>query len=178
MTTLTIILVVALLLIAALLVLIAVQPTDFKVSRSLPISAPAYVLFEQVDDLHLWDAWSPWVRIEPDVQKTFEGPRSGVGAGYTWVGNKTGAGRMTTIECRPNELLRFDLHFDKPFKADNIAEFTFVPQDNQTLVTWSMSGKNNFAAKAFGLVLNCDKIIGTEFEKGLQNLKDVVEKPL
>jgi len=85
---------------------------------------------------------------------------------------------MTTIESRPHELLRFDLHFDKPFKADNIAEFTFVPQGNQTVVTWSMTGKNNFAAKAFGLVLNCDKIIGTEFEKGLQNLKTVVEKPL
>jgi len=177
-TTITIILVVALLLIAALLVLVAVQPTDFKVSRSLPISAPASVLFEQVADLHRWSAWSPWDRLEPDVQKTFEGPSAGVGASYTWIGNKTGAGRMTTIESRPGELLRFDLHFDKPFKADNIAEFSFVPQGNQTIVTWSMTGKNNFAAKAFSLLMDCDKIVGTEFEKGLQNLKVVVEKPL
>ena len=161
--------------IVGLIVIVAMQPTDFRIARSVVTSAPAPVVFAQVNDLHRWAAWSPWDKIDPAVRKTFEGPASGVGASYSWVGEKTGEGRMTTIECRPNELLRFQLDFVKPFKANNIAEFSFKPQGNQTMVTWSMTGKNNFLTKAFNLIMNCDKMVGGEFEKGLASLKAVAE---
>jgi len=82
---------------------------------------------------------------------------------------------MTIIESRPSSLIRIKLEFLKPFKATNTAEFTFKPEGNQTLVMWSMSGKNNFFFKAFGLFVNCDKLIGGDFEKGLAALKAAVE---
>ena len=81
---------------------------------------------------------------------------------------------MTVIESRPNELVRFKLEFFKPFKATNIAEFSVKPNGNQTLVSWSMSGKVNFLMKAFGLFMNCDKMIGCQFEEGLADMKKVV----
>jgi hypothetical protein len=172
----TTILIVAVLLAVALIAVVATRPDDFRVTRSLSIAAPASVLFEQVNDLRLWEAWSPWIKMEPDVKKIFTGPSSGIGASYSWEGKKTGSGKMTTIECRPNDLLRFDLHFEKPFKAQNVAEFTFKPEAGETIVTWSMNGKNNFAGKAFSLFVNCDKMIGSQFALGLQNLKTVTEE--
>ena len=42
-------------------------------------------------------------------------------------------------------------------------------------IPWTMTGTNNFIAKAFGLVIDCDKMIGGQFEQGLANLKAVVE---
>ena len=39
-----------------------------------------------------------------------------------------------------------NLEFLKPFRATSAAEFTFKPDGNQTIVTWSMAGKNNFMA--------------------------------
>ena len=60
-------------------------------------------------------------------------------------------------------------------KARNVAEFTFQPKGSQTLVTWSMSGNNGFIGKAFGLFVNCDKMVGGDFEKGLASMKSVVE---
>ena len=170
----TIILIVAVLLIVALVVLVNMQPADFRVTRSRSIPAPASVLFEQVDVLQNWGPWSPFDRADPNSKRTFAGPASGVGATCSWEGPKSGAGSMTTIESRPNELVRFDLHFLKPFKADNIAEFTFKPEGNATVVTWSMTGKNNFFAKAFGLVINCDKMCGDMFASGLKNMEEVV----
>lgn len=158
-----------------LVIVVAMQPSDFRVTRSATTSAPSSVVFAHVNDLHKWEAWSPWDRLDPNSRKTFEGPPSGVGAGYSWVGPKTGEGRMTTIESRPNELIRFKLDFVKPFKANNTAEFTFKPQGNQTVVTWSMTGKNKFMAKAFGLIMNFDKMCGDQFENGLANLKSVTE---
>jgi hypothetical protein len=38
-----------------------------------------------------------------------------------------------------------------------------------------MSGKNNFIGKAFCLFMNMDKMIGGQFEKGLTDMKAVVE---
>jgi len=83
---------------------------------------------------------------------------------------------MTITDSRPNELIRFRLEFLKPFKATNTAEFTFKPEGTQTSVTWAMSGTNNFMGKLMGLIINCDKMVGGQFEQGLANLRAVVEK--
>jgi hypothetical protein len=63
----------------------------------------------------------------------------------------------------------------KPFAATNLADFTFKPENSQTGVTWSMTGNNNFIAKAINLFMNMDKMIGGQFEKGLAQMKSVVE---
>jgi hypothetical protein len=42
-------------------------------------------------------------------------------------------------------------------------------------VTWSMAGQNNFMAKAVHLFMDMDKMIGGNFEKGLAQMKAVVE---
>jgi hypothetical protein len=82
---------------------------------------------------------------------------------------------MTIIESRPSDLIRINLEFFKPFAGNSIAEFTFKPESNQTAVTWSMTGNNNFMAKAIHLFMNMDKMIGGQFEKGLASMKSVAE---
>jgi carbon monoxide dehydrogenase subunit G len=159
-----------------LIVVIAGRPDEFTVSRSAKISAPPDKVFSHVNDLHQWQAWSPWAKMDPNAKNSFEGAASGSGAAMSWDGNKkVGAGRMTIIESAPNSLIRIKLEFIRPFKATNTAEFAFKPDGNQTVVTWSMSGKNNFFFKAFGLFMDSDKMIGKDFEKGLAAMKSVVE---
>ena len=154
----------------------AMQPSDFRVTRTATISAPASAVFPHVNELQKWDAWSPWAKLDPNAKNSFEGPASGVGAIMRWAGNnKVGQGSMTIMESRPDEFIRFKLEFLKPFAATNTAEFTFTSENDQTTVTWSMYGKNNFMGKAMGLIMNCDKMVGGQFEKGLAALKSVVE---
>ncbi len=158
------------------LVVIAGRPDEFIVSRSMKISASSEEIFPHVNDLHKWEAWSPWAKLDPNAKKSFEGADSGTGAAMSWDGNKKiGAGRMTITGSEANELIRFKLEFIRPFKATNTAEFTFKPEGNQTFVTWSMTGKNNFFFKAFGFFMNCDKMVGRDFEKGLAAMKSVAE---
>ena len=110
------------------------------------------------------------------MKQVYEGAPAGSGAIYTWIGNKeVGEGRMTITESRPSDLVRIKLEFMKPFQATNSAEFTFKPEGNLTAVTWSMSGENNFMAKAIHLFMNMDKMIGGQFEKGLTQMKSVAE---
>jgi hypothetical protein len=162
--------------IVVFLIIVAMQPSVFRVARSATITAPAEVVFAQVNELKKWEAWNPWGKIDPAMKLTYEGPASGVGAAYAWVGNnQIGAGRMTTTESRPNELVRFKLEFYKPMAGVSTAEFTFKPQGNQTTVTWDMTGKNNFVAKAFCLFISMEKMIGGQFEQGLADLKTIAE---
>ena len=157
-------------------IIVATRPSAFTITRSALIVAPAEIVFAQVNDLHKWDAWSPWAKLDPTMKQTHEGAAVGVGAIYSWDGNKdVGAGRMTITESRTNEAIRIKLEFLKPFAAVNDIEFTFKPDGNQTTVTWTMSGKNNFMAKAFCMFVNMDKMVGSDFEKGLASLKTIAE---
>lgn len=164
--------------IVVFLVVVALQPKEYRVARNASISAPPSAAFAQVNDFHKWAAWNPWGKIDPAMKQTYEGAPAGVGAVYTWSGNnEVGEGRMTIIESRPSDLIRIKLEFFKPFAATNTAEFTFKPSDSQTVVTWSMTGEKNFMAKAVHLVMSMDKMIGGQFEKGLADMKTVVEAP-
>ena len=94
------------------------------------------------------------------------------GRGFTWVGNdKVGEGRMTIVESRPAEFVDIKVDFTRPFKGTNSSAFTFKPAGDGTGVTWTMSGHQNFVAKAMCLVLNGKKMIGDQLDNGLARVE-------
>ena len=115
-------------LIIGFVVIVALQPSEFRVSRSINIAAPAQAVFEQVNDFHKWDAWSPWAKRDPNMRQTYEEAPAGVGASYSWSGNnEVGEGRMTLTESRPNEMVRVKLEFLRPFAATHPPSSIFSP---------------------------------------------------
>ena len=162
---------------ASFLVIVALQPADFRIERSATMRAPAQAPFAQVNDFHNWGAWSPWEKIDPALKRSYDGPQAGKGASYAWQGNKdVGEGRMTITESKPGELVRIRLEFFKPFAATNSAEFSFKPSTDGTAVTWTMTGQNNFLSKAICVFVDMDKMVGGMFEQGLTQMKTVVER--
>ena len=122
-------------------ILAGLAPKEFRIERSATLAAPANAVFAQVNDFQNWRAWSPWERLDPALKRSYDGPASGTGAKYAWIGNRNvGEGRMTIVDSRPGELVRIKLEFRRPFAATNTAEFRFEPTDGGTAVTWSMSG--------------------------------------
>ena len=157
-------------------VVVAMQPAHFTITRSAIFNAPTAALFAQVNDFSKWPAWSPWEKLDPNMKKTVSNPSAGKGASYAWVGNsEAGEGKMTIADSRPNEAIKVDLEFIKPFAMKSITDFTFKPEGDRTTMTWTMTGENNFMTKAFGLMMNMDKLVGTDFENGMANLKPIVE---
>jgi hypothetical protein len=156
--------------------IIAMQPAGFRIERTTIIAAPPAEVFGQINDLHRFQDWSPWAKLDPGCKVTFDGPQEGIGSSFHWSGNnKVGEGTMTIIESRPSELVKATLEFLRPFKATNMAEFAFQPVDNGTKMTWSMTGNRNFVMKGFSLFMNMDKLVGGDFEKGLATLKTLCE---
>jgi uncharacterized protein YndB with AHSA1/START domain len=162
--------------VAALGVIVHLQPADFRVVRSATVAAPPAEVFAQVNDFHKWEAWSPWAKLDPKAKNSFEGAAAGEGAIFKWAGNSdVGEGAMTILEAKPNELIRIKLDFVKPMEGTNATVFTFKPEGDKTVVTWDMSGQKNFISKAFCMVMNMDKMVGDKFEEGLASIKSVVE---
>lgn len=162
--------------IAVLGTLVHRKPDTFRYTRSAVIHATPEAVFREVEDFRRWAYWSPWVPLDPNCKFTFEGPQSGAGSVYSWDGNnKVGAGKMTITETKPHEVILIDLQFYKPMKALNHTEFTFTPQEDDTLVSWTMSGRNTFMGKLVDSIMNCEKMVGDMFVKGLVNLKKTVE---
>jgi hypothetical protein len=164
--------------IVVFLIVVSLQPSDFKVERSATMRAPAPAAFAQVNDFQNWQAWSPWERVDPALKRQYEGAKAGVGAVYAWQGNKdVGEGRMTITDSRPAERVDIKLEFFKPFAAVNQTVFTFKPATGDTTaVTWTMTGRNNFVSKAICLFVDMDKMVGGMFDQGLNQMKTIVER--
>ena len=156
---------------------VAMQPSEFHVERTATIAAPPANVFQHVDDLHKWDAWSPWAKLDPNAKTTFEGPASGNGAVFAWSGNdEVGEGKMTILDSRPDEAIKIKTEFVKPFPGSSTSGFTFKPEGDKTVVTWNMQSEQPFLMRAMCIIFNGKKMIGDQFDKGLSNLKTVVEK--
>lgn len=163
-------------LIVILVIVIATRPDEFRVTRSAEFAAPPEAVFAKVNDLRAWEAWSPWAKIDPAMKQTYDGPSAGVGAVSSWAGNhEVGEGKMTITESKPPERIVMRLDFYKPMAGTSTTEFTFAGQGSRTVMTWTMSGKNNFIAKAMCMVMDMDTMVGGQFEKGLATLKTLVE---
>lgn len=163
-------------LVAAILILAAFQPSTFAIERAVTISAPATALYPRINDLHQLHEWSPWKEKDLQCSYTFEGPPAGVGASQAWSGNsEVGSGKQTIIESRPGELVRLRVEFYKPIEGICESTYTLSPAADGTRVSWKMTGANNYLGKVFCLFMNQDKMIGTEFEKGLAKLKASAE---
>jgi hypothetical protein len=156
---------------AALAAFIATRPAEFRIARSRTLAAPPGVAHAYVNDFHKWLEWSPWEGLDPTLKREFSGAPAGPGAIYHWAGNnKVGEGRMTILDAPVPHSVSIRLEFIRPWTATNTAQFDFASSGSGTAATWSMTGHNNFIAKALGLFMNMDKMVGSDFEKGLANL--------
>jgi hypothetical protein len=164
-------------LVAALVLFLAYASTrsaDFRVERSATLAASPAALFAQVNDHHNFNAWNPFLKLDPNVKNTYSGPASGVGAGCSWDGNSDiGAGSSTIIESKPGELVRMRMDWKRPMEGTATVDFTFRPAGDKTVVTWAMYGKNNFVGKVVSVFMDCDKMCGPAFEQGLAALGKV-----
>jgi len=171
----TAILIIVALVIAVVLAVAAAKPDTFRIQRTASIRATPEKLFPLISDLRSHLAWSPFEK-DPAMKRTFTEAANGHGATYEWDGNrKVGAGRIQVMTVSAPFLVTMELMMFRPFKAHNLVEFTVEPKGETTNVSWAMQGRQPFMAKIMSTLINCDKMVGREFETGLAKLKSLAE---
>jgi uncharacterized protein YndB with AHSA1/START domain len=176
MLTTTLIIIALLVALAVILLYAASKPDTFAIQRSATIAAPPDKIFPLINDLHAHTTWSPFEK-DPAMKRTHSGAPAGKGAIYEWDGNRqVGSGRIAITDSSPSSKVAMRLEMFRPFKADNVVEFTLEPQGNpDTRITWAMRGQQPFMAKLMSTFINCDKMVGSQFEEGLAKLKVLAE---
>jgi hypothetical protein len=165
------------LIIAGIFIVAATKPDTFRIERSATIDTTPTKLFAFINELSRWQEWSPWEKLDPNVKRSPSGPLKGLGAIYAWEGNnKVGSGRMEIIESKSPSKVVMKLDFFKPFEAHNTAEFTLLKKGTVTEITWAMYGPQPYKNKVVGMLIDTERMVGKQFEEGLANLKNIVEK--
>lgn len=163
------------LVVAAILIYAATKPDLFGVQRTTAINAPAEKIFPLINDLHAHTRWSPFEK-DPNMKRTHSGAPQGKGAVYEWDGDrKVGSGRLAIADLTPSNITMI-LEMFRPFKAHNTVNFLLEPQGSATRVTWAMRGQQPYMAKLMSTFINCDKMVGGQFEEGLAKLKVLAER--
>lgn len=161
-----------------LLILGLIAPKRFEVNRSIIVNKQISEVFNYLKYIKNQNDWSPWKKKDPNMKQTFEGTDGKVGFISKWEGNKVvGSGEQEIKRIVENESIETELRFFKPWKSQSVAYLRVVGLDNkQTNVTWGFSGNNKFPFSIFMLFMNMDKAVGKDFEEGLSNLKQHLEK--
>lgn len=163
---------------AGVLLLAGMKPDDFWIERSATIKAPAEKIFPLLNSPKAAMAWIPFMEPDPNAKIAFEGPESGVGAAQTWNGNKeVGKGRIEILESKPNEQVVLKLDLEQPMEGHNTVTYMLEPDGDGTKMSWNMTGEQPFFAKIISVFIDCDKMVGDQFDKGLAKLKAIAEKP-
>lgn len=160
----------------ALLAYAASRPDEFRVERRARIAAPAEQVWPHIAELRAFNRWNPYERKDPLIKGAYSGAAQGVGSRYDWDSDKVGSGSLEVVSQQAGRAVQMKLDFVKPFEAHNQAEFALQPlADGGTEVRWTMHGPANFLSKLMGVFIDMDRMVGRDFEDGLQNLRHLVE---
>lgn len=144
-------------------------PGRRHVERSADLRAMPDEVWPWIAEPRRWTAWSPWLAKDPNTRLDYEGPASGVGAGWRWSSRTQGEGRMRFVSADAPKTLGYELFFEQTgLKATGA--FVLTPSGGGTRVVWQLDADLgwNPLARWFGLGL--DNLVGADFEAGLGRL--------
>jgi uncharacterized protein YndB with AHSA1/START domain len=145
--------------------------STYTVERTRVVQAPVERVYPLIADFRQWTRWSPWEDVDPELHRAYSGADSGTGARYAWSGNrKAGAGNMTVTDAQENSRVEIDLVFEKPFKSQTRTTFELTPLGEGTKVTWRMTGPKPLVMRILSPVMNMEKMVGKDFDKGLDRI--------
>jgi uncharacterized protein YndB with AHSA1/START domain len=163
--------------VASVLAYAATKPDSFRVARNVNIKAPPERIFPLINDLHKQLTWIPFDK-DPAAKRSYGSVTAGKGASYAWDGNSdVGAGNIEIVDATAPSKVLMKLVMTRPMEAHNTVVFTLDPvaSSGATNVTWAMQGSQPFLAKIVSTFIDCDKMVGGEFDKGLAKLKALAE---
>jgi hypothetical protein len=179
MKILVIILIAIIGLIALLLLLGAFLKKEYLVSRDIVINKSKGSVFQYIKLLKNQNSYSVWATIDPAMKQEFKGIDGTPGFISAWdsENKNAGKGEQEILKVVENEKVDYEIRFIRPFQSTSYATLsTFNLNEIQSRVQWVFNGKMKYPMNLMLLFMNMEKMIGNDLEKGLQNLKTLLEK--
>ena len=153
-----------------------VMPSSYDVMRSVTINAPIEKIFSEVDDYSNMEHWSPWKDYDPDAQIKIEGSVGQPGYKYSWSSKveQVGNGSLTRKVTEQNKRIEDELFF-ADFDMKSTTYWNFEQTAAGVQVNWGNKGDIDFMWRIPMSIMNMEKQMAPDFEKGLSRLKEYCE---
>lgn len=176
-------LLVVLAVLAALVVILLITglflKKEYTVSRDITINKSKTFVFDFIKLLKNQNEYSYWASMDKAMKKEFRGTDGTPGFVSAWDSNEknVGKGEQEIIKVVEGERVDYVIRFIKPFESVSYASMSVVEAaDNKSRVIWIFNGKMKYPMNLMLLFMNMEKMIGGDLEKGLSNLKSLLEK--
>jgi hypothetical protein len=124
------------------------------------------------------DNFSVWAMMDPTMKKEYMGTDGQPGFVFAWDSSKkrnVGAGEQEIKKINEGKSIEHELRFFRPMQDVAKAVFVFeAASANSTKVQWGFYSRMKFPGNAMKPMIQ--NMLGKQLEKGLQNLKNVLEK--
>ncbi len=150
---------------------------EMRIVKYTTVNRPVKDIFEYIKITKNQDYFSTWNMTDPGMKKEYQGVDGEVGFIYKWdsENKNVGAGEQEIIKIQEGKSIIYDLRFIRPMK--NVASSSFelsAENADQTKLTWIFSGPTRFPMSIMKPVFQ--RMLGKDLEKGLANLKTILEK--
>ncbi|MFL5808973.1 MAG: SRPBCC family protein [Flavisolibacter sp.] len=162
--------------IAGFLGYVSTREGKFHYERSGYINASQSENLPNLSNLRLGSERSPYEAKDKAMKKTYSGTDGAVGSALDFEGNSdVGAGRVEVIAIHPDNSVELRLTMTKPMVVENKIIYKLMQVEQGSVFTWVMEGDSGFMGKLFCIFIDCDKMMGDDFAKGISNLKTIIE---
>ena len=152
-------------------------PSSVKISRGIIISADSVTVHHELSDVKSWHQWMPWITSDSGAIVQLSPITDQPGSFFKWKGlSNQSSGTLTLQQINPDVI-----HVLYQLKDMNDAEGGFRLRSTgavkqETEVQWFMEYKLRWYPweRFYGIFL--DKIIAPAFDKGLEQLKALIEE--
>jgi hypothetical protein len=152
---------------------------NYSVGKEVVINKPKTTVFDYLRHLKNQNKFSVWGSLDPNMKADFRGTDGTEGFVSAWDSDvkNVGKGEQEILKIIDGERIDYEIRFIKPFKSTSWAYIkTTAVAENQTRVLWEFNGKMNYPTNLMLLFMNMEKMVGGDLDKGLQNLKSILEK--
>jgi uncharacterized protein YndB with AHSA1/START domain len=152
---------------------------DYSISTEVIINKPKAAVFDYLKFLKNQNKFSVWASLDPNMKTEFRGTDGTEGFVSAWDSDlkNVGKGEQEILKIVDGERIDYEIRFLKPYKSTSWAYIsTATVNDNQSRVRWEFNGNMKYPTNLMLLFMNMEKMVGNDLNKGLQNLKTILEK--
>lgn len=152
---------------------------NYSVAREVVIGKSKAEVFDYLRFLKNQNKFSVWGSMDPNMKTFFSGTDGSEGFVSAWESDNknVGKGEQEILKIVDGERIDYEIRFLKPFKSTSWAYITTASVDSgHTRVHWEFNGKMKYPTNLMLVFMNMSSMVGNDLDKGLQNLKSIMEK--
>lgn len=154
------------------LIIAAIMPKAMEADKTILINKPKEAVFNYIKFLDNQRYFGEWYRMDKSLVIHSKGTDGTPGYEISWTGEKIGKGRQVIKAIKEGEKIDFELYFNESDTPAYATMTTTAVNPSQTKVRWELDGKIPYPFNIMTLFFD----MGDDFEKGLQNLKEILEQ--